>query len=284
MTAIDRLLEIMDRLRDPVSGCPWDREQSFHSIVPHTLEEAHEVADAIERGRFEELPGELGDLLFQVVFYARLGKERGWFDFEDVVGAISDKLLRRHPHVFANAAVADCRTQSLAWETFKEEERQARASGVGVLDGVALALPALTRAAKLQKRAARLGFDWPALPPVLDKVAEELEEVRAALADTDARIGSELGDLLFACVNVARHAGIDPEQALRGANGRFERRFRYIETRLQGSGRDINTATLEEMDALWREAKQAEAALERPDSAGTATGDSDRSGPLGRCG
>ncbi|MGQ0658721.1 MAG: nucleoside triphosphate pyrophosphohydrolase [Chromatiales bacterium] len=287
MATIDQLLDIMDRLRDPDRGCPWDREQSFRSIVPHTLEEAYEVADTIERERYGELPGELGDLLFQVVFYARLGKERGWFDFSDVVQSICDKLVHRHPHVFGDAAPGDSHAQSAIWESFKEEERrQGQGGRSGVLDGVARALPALTHAAKLQKRAARVGFDWAALEPVLEKVAEELQELRAAVGRDRARTEAELGDLLFACVNLGRHAGVDAEQALRGASHRFEQRFRYIEAQLRQGGRDIRTATLEEMDRLWAEAKRREASSKPACSADApgAMADTDRASRPGRSG
>lgn len=252
---IDDLLAIMARLRDPQSGCPWDLAQDFATIVPHTLEEAHEVADAIERRQFDRLPDELGDLLFQVVFYARLGSERGWFDFADVVESICGKLIGRHPHVFAGEATADAGSQSRRWEAMKAEERAARGEA-GVLDGIALSLPALSRAAKLQRRAARVGFDWSDVAPVYEKLAEEIGELRAA-STADER-EAELGDLLFVCVNLARHLDIDPEAALRRANGRFERRFRYIETGLRERGSDPSAASLEQMDQLWEEAKRAE--------------------------
>jgi ATP diphosphatase len=257
MTNIERLLDIMDRLRDPGAGCPWDREQTFATIVPHTLEEAYEVADTIESGRFDALPAELGDLLFQIVFYARLGKERGWFSFDSVVEAICDKLIARHPHVFAGGAVVDAGDQTQQWEAMKARERSAADAGAGALDGIAGNLPALTRAAKLQKRAARVGFDWPAVGPVFDKVAEELGEVRETVMQDRARQQAEIGDLLFACINLARHLDVDPEQALRGANRRFEQRFRHIEVSLAKRGKAIGEATLADMDALWEEAKRA---------------------------
>ncbi len=256
MTNIERLLDIMDRLRDPEAGCPWDRDQTFATIVPHTLEEAYEVADAIESGRYDALPAELGDLLFQIVFYSRLAKERGWFSFDSVVEAICDKLVARHPHVFAGAAVGAAGEQTQQWEAMKARERRAADAGAGALDGIAGNLPALTRAAKLQRRAARVGFDWPAIGPVFEKVAEELGEVRDTLTQDRARQQAEIGDLLFACINLARHLDVDPEQALRGANGRFERRFRYIEASLAKRGKGIGEATLAEMDSLWEEAKR----------------------------
>jgi ATP diphosphatase len=256
MTSIERLLEIMDRLRDPESGCPWDRQQTFTSIVPHTLEEAYEVADVIESGRYDALAGELGDLLFQIVFYARMAKERGWFDFESVAGAICEKLVARHPHVFAGATVVDAGEQTRQWEAIKARERRAGNAAAGTLHGVALGLPAVTRAAKLQRRAAQVGFDWPEAGPVFDKVLEELGEVRDSLAQGPERRAAEVGDLLFACVNLARHLDVDPEQALRGANARFERRFGHIERSLARQGRAIAEASASEMEALWEEAKR----------------------------
>jgi len=262
MTGIERLLEIMTTLRDPVRGCPWDREQSFATIVPHTIEEAYEVADAIDRGDMDELCDELGDLLFQVVFYAQMAKEAGHFDFSAVVEAIVSKLTRRHPHVFADARVGNAAQQSEEWERHKAAERAAKAATASpsVLDGVSLALPALSRAVKLQRRAARVGFDWRELTEVLDKVAEELEEVRVEVAAGAGheRMSHEIGDLLLASSNLARFAGIDPESALREANGRFERRFRRIEDWLAEQGRDPERSNLAEMEQLWRRAKEEE--------------------------
>jgi ATP diphosphatase len=262
MTGIERLLEIMTILRDPQRGCPWDREQSFATIVPFTIEEAYEVADAIERGDMVELCDELGDLLFQVVFYAEMAKEAGHFDFSAVVEAIVSKLTRRHPHVFGDARVDNAAQQSEEWERHKAAERAAK-SAVGtpsVLDGVSVALPALSRAVKLQRRAARVGFDWRELFEVLDKVAEELEEVRVEVAADAARdrLSHEIGDLLLASSNLARFAGIDPESALREANGRFERRFRRIEDWLAEQGRDPERSNLAEMEQLWQRAKEEE--------------------------
>ena len=261
---IDRLLEIMARLRDPHGGCPWDVAQSFATIAPYTIEEAYEVADAIERGDLAALRDELGDLLLQVVFHARMAEEAKAFDFEAVAGAIADKMIRRHPHVFGDATVKDGETQRVAWEAHKEAERAAAAgkkAPAGVLDGVALALPALSRALKLQRRAARAGFDWSETPPILDKIEEETLELRHELARSEkdpSRLEDELGDLLFALVNLARRLGLDPEAALRRSNAKFERRFRRIEALLAAAGKSPQQSTLEEMDALWRQAKLEE--------------------------
>jgi len=260
-----RLLEIMAKLRDPKGGCPWDLEQNFRTIAPYTVEEAYEVADAIERGDFAALREELGDLLFQVVFYAQMGREQGRFDFDDIVRDIAEKMVRRHPHVFGDADVKTAADQTRAWEEHKAAERAAGAIGIAepsALDGVPLALPALTRAEKLQKRAARVGFDWPQAVQVLDKIEEEIAELRAEIgsgaASPDPRIEDEVGDLLFALVNLARHLGCDPEQTLRGANAKFERRFRSIEAALAKQGRGPAEASLDEMEALWAAAKRAE--------------------------
>lgn len=258
--ALAGLLEVMRRLRDPVGGCPWDREQDFASIAPHTLEEAHEVADAIARRDWAQLRDELGDLLFQVVFYARLGEERGWFDFASLTEGIRDKLRRRHPHVFAaqDAQATDLRSLNQAWEHGKAAERAAQGA-TGVLDGVALALPALTRAAKLGKRAARVGFDWPDAAAVAGKVREELGELTQELAAGRPDAASEeLGDLLFALAQYSRHLGIDPESALRHANRKFERRFAAMETRLQAAGRDPQYLSAQDWDLLWHAVKSAE--------------------------
>lgn len=259
---IERLLEIMRRLRDPEHGCPWDRQQSYDSLVPFTVEEAYEVADAIARQDFHELRVELGDLLFQVVFYARIAEEEARFAFDDVVEAICDKLVRRHPHVFGGHQVADAATQTRDWEGHKERERSATAAhgSAGTLEGVARALPALIRAQKLQRRAARVGFDWSDAAAALAKIREESDELRAEMVsgEDSARAQEELGDLLFACVNVARHLDVDAESALRSANEKFERRFRAVESRLAESGKTPREASLEEMDGLWEEAKAAE--------------------------
>ncbi|WP_462401956.1 nucleoside triphosphate pyrophosphohydrolase [Pseudomonas sp. Marseille-QA0332] len=266
---LDDLLNLMARLRHPRHGCPWDLEQNYVSIVPHTLEEAYEVADTIERGDFQHLQGELGDLLFQVVYYAQLAREEGRFDFAGVVDAITRKLIRRHPHVFPTGELyAPIDTPSLneaevrqRWEEIKAEERAANSEPeqLSLLDDVPAALPALSRAAKLQKRAARVGFDWPDALPVLDKVRKELDEVLQAMADGDPdALEDELGDLLFATANLARHLRQDPENALRRANRKFERRFRFIEQALRDTARSFEDCTLDELDALWGEAKRQE--------------------------
>jgi ATP diphosphatase len=266
---MQRLLEIMARLRDPIEGCPWDREQTFATIAPHTIEEAYEVADAIRRGDWNELRDELGDLLFQVVFYAQLAREEGIFDFQGVVEAITEKMLRRHPHVFGEAQVADVAEQRRAWERHKAQEREERGraeeSFPSRLDGVAEALPALARAGKLQQRAAEVGFDWPEISGVFDKLREELAEVEAEvrMAAGPQRIREEIGDLLFACVNLARHTGVDAETALRDANHKFTRRFQAIERTLAEAGSDIEQADLAEMDALWERAKREQAEQDR---------------------
>ncbi|ULL02980.1 nucleoside triphosphate pyrophosphohydrolase [Pseudomonas putida] len=266
---LDDLLHLMARLRDPQYGCPWDLKQNYASIVPHTIEEAYEVADTIERGDFEHLQGELGDLLFQVVYYSQLAREEGRFEFDGVVDSITRKLIRRHPHVFPTGELyAPVDTPSLSeaqvksrWEEIKAEERaeKSQPEQLSLLDDVPATLPALSWAAKLQKRAATVGFDWPAALPVLDKVREELDEVLQAMADGDAdALEDEVGDLLFAAVNLARHLKQDPEHALRRANRKFERRFRFIEQALRDSGRPIEDCDLDELDALWGEAKRQE--------------------------
>ncbi len=253
--SIQRLLDIMARLRDPASGCPWDREQTFASIAPYTIEEAYEVADAIEREDLPALRDELGDLLFQVVFHARLAQEQGAFEFADVANAISEKLERRHPHVFAGARIDDAEAQSRAWEDHKRRERAARHASV--LDDVPHTLPALTRANKLGKRVAQVGFEWADVHGAVTKLEEELHELQDTLAQPDDRraIEDELGDVLFCVVNVCRYLHIDPEHALRQTNRKFENRFRYIEAKLAEHGRTPEQSTLEEMDRLWDEAK-----------------------------
>lgn len=256
---IDRLLAVMARLRDKDQGCPWDLDQSFRTIAPYTIEEAYEVADAIERGDMPGLEDELGDLLLQVVFHARMGEEAGRFDFDSVAETIVAKMLRRHPHVFGPDEAGCTEAVNDNWERIKADERARKGAGdaqPSVLDGVAKALPALLRAEKLQRRASRVGFDWGAPEPILDKIAEEIAELGQELPTADkARITDELGDVLFAVVNLARHLDIDPEAALRGTNAKFERRFRYIEQTLRKMGKTPETSTLEEMDALWHEAK-----------------------------
>lgn len=256
--SLDDLLRIMAALRDPDTGCPWDREQSLATIVPYTIEEAYEVADAIAQGDMQELREELGDLLFQVVFYAQLGKEQGSFDFDDVVGSICEKLLRRHPHVFADQQFADHEALHHAWETEKKRERADKGKDDSVLAGVALALPALSRAAKLQKRAARVNFDWPDVRGVIAKLREELGELEAELDGKPERIADEYGDLLFAMTNLGRHLGIDPEEGLRAANAKFERRFRALEKRLEAAGKDIHALDLATLDGYWEAVKRAE--------------------------
>ena len=254
---IRTLLEIMARLRDKETGCPWDIEQDFKSIAPYTIEEGYEVADAIQRGDMAALKDELGDLLFQVVYHAQMAKEDGLFSFDDVVQAIADKMVRRHPHVFGDQKdIKDADQQTEAWEGHKARERDAK--GHSVLDDVPLALPALLRGQKLQKRAGRMGFDWPEAKQVLDKIEEEIGELRKemkAKAPAPEKLKDEMGDLLFACVNLARKLGVDAEDALRGTNEKFIRRFRYIEDALKKQGKPIKDVTLGEMEALWQEAK-----------------------------
>jgi len=260
-TNIESLLEIMRRLRDPQNGCPWDREQTFATIAPYTIEEAYEVAGAIEDGDWPALKDELGDLLFQVVFHARMAEERGLFAFDDVVAAVCEKMLRRHPHVFAAAGgIADAEAQTVAWEEHKRRERAAKPHQ-GLLDDVPRALPALLRAVKLQKRASTVGFDWDSAPKVVEKIVEEAGEIAEAHAAGAGpeKIEEEFGDLLFAAANLARHMKIDPEAALRGANAKFTRRFKAIEAALAAKGRTTAEASLEEMEALWQEAKRGEA-------------------------
>ena len=252
MSQISKLLQIMKQLRDPERGCPWDQEQDFASIAPYTIEEAYEVADAIERRALDELKDELGDLLFQVVFHAQMAAECQAFDFEDVVAAICDKMLRRHPHVFGDATVADADEQTALWEAQKARERQARGAS-SVLDGVARGLPELTRAVKLQKRAAGVGFDWDDPARVLDKLEEELAEMRQALAGgREDEMEDELGDLLFVCTNLARQLQLDPGRALRRANAKFERRFRGMEGM---AGEAFAGLSLEQKEALWQTVK-----------------------------
>lgn len=247
-----RLLEIMRYLRDPDTGCPWDIEQDFSTIAPYTIEEAYEVADAIEREAWEELKGELGDLLFQSVFHAQMASEAGYFTFDDVADTMSDKMVARHPHVFGDEdRDKSAEQQTRDWETIKAAERAGKKQ-TGTLDGVAIGLPALLRAMKLQKRAARVGFDWPDISHVLDKMVEEARELVEASADLPkARIEEELGDLLFVMANLARHLDIDPEAALRHANAKFVRRFEFIETELSKRGKRPEDSNLQEMDALW---------------------------------
>ena len=258
-TGIQQLLEIMACLRDPQQGCPWDLQQNFNSIAPYTLEEAYEVVDTIERNDLMALQGELGDLLFQVVFHSQLAKEQGLFEFKDVVAGINEKMIRRHPHVFAEQAFASEEAIHANWEAEKQKERQAKGGAEGsILEAVTLGLPALKRAAKLQKKAAKTGFDWPEPEPIFDKIQEELQEVKEELAapELDPKaLEGEIGDLLFAVVNLARHYKVDPEQALRTTNQKFCTRFAYIEKRLAEQGLTPEQASLEQMDLLWEQAK-----------------------------
>lgn len=267
---ISRLIEIMARLRDPETGCPWDIEQDFASIVPYTIEEAYEVADAVERGDMADLKEELGDLLLQPVYHAQMAAEAGHFDFEDVVYAITRKLVRRHPHVFGEEQAEKPKAVKHVWERIKAEEAASRAAqrqAAGetggsdrALDSVPRTLPALTRAEKLQSKAAKVGFDWPDLQPVMEKIEEEWDELKAEIsrpdADAAAEIAEEFGDFLFSVVNLARHLGIDPEHALRRTNAKFVRRFHHIQRTLQDSERNLESASLDEMEAIWQAAKE----------------------------
>jgi ATP diphosphatase len=260
------LLAIMARLRDPQGGCPWDLQQDFATIAPYTIEEAYEVADAIDRKDWHDLRDELGDLLLQVVFHAQMAKEAGLFDFADVAHAISDKMIRRHPHVFGDESYRDVEAQTEGWEAIKSAERAAKGErhDDSALAGVSRGLPEWKRATKLQQRAAKVGFDWPDATPVLDKLGEELDEVRAefaAGADT-ARLQDEIGDVLFVVVNLARHAGVDFSQALRHANAKFERRFRAMERMAAAEGTPLAERDLEAQEQLWQRAKRGEAAEE----------------------
>jgi nucleoside triphosphate diphosphatase len=257
-----RLLDIMAALREPETGCPWDKEQTFETIAPYTIEEAYEVADAIARRDLAALPDELGDLLFQVVYHARMAEEAGLFGFAEVAKSIADKMVRRHPHVFGDAAARDAAAQTAAWETQKTAERAARAE-TGTLAGVPAALPALTRALKLTARAARVGFDWPDTDAVLDKLDEEVAELRAELPTADAsadpeRLADEMGDMLFVLANLARKLKLDPEACLRQVNEKFARRFGAVEQRLALAGKAPADATLDEMEAEWQAVKAAE--------------------------
>jgi len=261
--SLARLLGIMRRLRDPTHGCPWDREQDFASIAPYTIEEAYEVAEAIARGEPRALEGELGDLLFQVVFHAQMGAERQWFDFASVAESIAGKLTERHPHVFADARIESAADQNRAWEEHKARERAARGESAGELDDVPLALPALARAAKLGKRAGRVGFDWPDATGVRQKIEEELREVEAVPEGQYAHRAEELGDLLFAVANWARHLEVDAEEALRLANAKFERRFRAMEKIAAERALVLKSLSPAQWDSLWNEVKTAEKMLEK---------------------
>jgi len=249
-----QLLEIMQRLRDPQKGCPWDVKQDFSTIAPYTIEEAYEVADAIARHDMADLKDELGDLLFQVVFHAQMASEQGSFDFDDVHQAVCDKMLRRHPHVFADLEIRDDKHQKQVWEEYKSEERKQKGEH-GLMDGIPVGMAELQRAVKLQKRARKVGFDWPSAEPVLEKIDEEMDELRTAMSAGDrGAMEEELGDLLFSAVNLARQLDIDPASALRRSNAKFERRFRSMEEAAGGDER-LASMNLEEMEALWQRAK-----------------------------
>ncbi|ACA87621.1 nucleoside triphosphate pyrophosphohydrolase [Shewanella woodyi] len=257
---IQPLLDIMAKLRDPQTGCPWDKAQRFETIVPFTLEEAYEVADTIERMAIDELPDELGDLLFQVVFYCQLGKEQGLFDFADVVEKICNKLTSRHPHVFGTLKGASSDEVKENWEQIKAKERSERDLH-SILDNIPVGLPALSRSVKIQKRVARVGFDWAELGPVVDKIHEEIDEVIHEVEQEKVnpdKVQDEMGDLLFAVVNLARHLGVEPEQALRGANRKFERRFRGVESLANKAEKPMEEHTLDELDQYWDEVKLRE--------------------------
>lgn len=262
---ISTLLEIMARLRDPETGCPWDIEQNFSTIRHYTIEEAYEVADAIEREDYEDLRDELGDLLLQPVYHAQMASEAGLFDIGDVIQSVTEKLIRRHPHVFGDDAAGDATASEKRWENIKAAERAKKAEKRGgekpasILDDVPVGLPALARAGKLAKRAARVGFDWPDTQSVVTKITEELEEAQEAIeSGSEARKAEEIGDLLFAVANLARHAGIDPEAALRDANSKFIRRFEHVEARCREDGIDISQAGLERLDGYWNEIRKAD--------------------------
>ncbi|WP_169569144.1 nucleoside triphosphate pyrophosphohydrolase [Sneathiella limimaris] len=261
---IDKLLKIMEKLRDPDGGCPWDLEQTYETIAPHTIEEAYEVADAIAEKDMEELKSELGDLMFQTVFYAQMAKEEGHFEFKDVIEGINEKMIRRHPHVFGDKSIETAEAQTIAWEETKAIERAEKSKGKPVpqsaLDGIAKTLPSLTRALKLQNRAARVGFDWPDIYPVFDKIQEELGEFREEvdLQSSKDRLEDEFGDILFAVVNLGRHMGLDPETALARTNRKFTTRFMQVEKTLQETGKSIENSSLEEMDEIWTQVKTQE--------------------------
>ena len=261
MKAINELLFIMKTLRDPEKGCPWDKKQTINSIAPFSLEEVYEVLDSIENQDMEGLCDELGDLLFHIVFYAEMASEAGHFDFNKVVEQVSAKLRRRHPHVFDNKRIEDTEELTLSWEAIKQQEREEKArdkgEAVGLLDGISPVMPAIMRAEKLQRRAATVGFDWQDLAPVIAKIEEELTELKQEIETRASRVrlSEELGDLLFACVNLARHIKVEPESALRQTNQKFESRFRYIEKQLAAQGLDLEDASLEQMEALWQDAK-----------------------------
>jgi ATP diphosphatase len=258
MQQLQRLIGIMQALRDPAGGCPWDLKQDFHSIVPHTIEEAYEVADAIAQEDPAAIRDELGDLLFQVVFYAQLGQEKNWFDFADIAEGVSDKLVRRHPHVFGDSAVADADTVKEQWEAIKRQERAQKDAGGSVFDDVPANLPAMLQALKIQKRCRSVGFDWDDIADVAAKVREEVDEVTDELEDPvdQSRVEEEIGDLLFAVVNLARHSKVNPETALRKANQKFMGRFRHIEGEVAKQQRPLHEHSLQELEGYWQQAKQ----------------------------
>ena len=259
MSAVETLLQIMRDLRAPDGGCPWDKEQTFDTIAPYTVEEAYEVADAIEQHDMPSLKDELGDLLFQVVFHAQMAAELGHFTFDDVAEAIVQKMIRRHPHVFGTAEIKNADQQIIAWEESKASERQTLGHK-SELDGIASSLPPLKRAIKLQRRAARVGFDWPDADSVIPKIKEELGEIHDEVARQSSkdRLEDEMGDLLFACLNLARKLDVDPDTCLRKTNGKFERRFRFMENQLGDAGRQMDCVSLEELESLWQDAKRIE--------------------------
>ena len=259
MKEIQALLELMTRLRDPQTGCPWDQEQTFCSIAPYTIEEAYEVADTIERNALDELKDELGDLLFQVVFHAQIASEKGLFDFADIATASVDKMTRRHPHVFAEVVKLDSQQQTEAWESIKHKERKGQGLH-SLLENIPLALPALKRAQKIQQRVAKVGFEWTELTPVVAKIHEELREVLDEFArpTAPAALEEEVGDLLFACANLARHLKIDPERALRVANDKFTHRFQAIEQQFHAQGRNLEQVSVAEMESAWQLVKTSE--------------------------
>lgn len=258
MKEINELIQIMQTLRDPQNGCPWDKQQTIQSILPYTLEEVYELADAIERDDMDGLNDELGDLLFHIVYYAQMASEQGLFDFRKVAGNISVKLRHRHPHLFSDSQLNTVEEQSLAWEKIKQDERKQRTKSTSLLDEINHAQPAMTRAYALQNRAATVGFDWNETESVLEKIEEEIKELRHEIqsGQSSEKIMAELGDVLFACVNLARHTNINPETALRYTNRKFELRFRYIEQNLTARNQELSDASMEEMEALWQEAKR----------------------------
>ena len=263
MSSINKLLLIMKELRDPNNGCPWDKEQTFSTIAPYTIEEAYEVSDAVQRGDMRELQDELGDLLFQVVFHSQLAAEQEYFDFNDVVRSIVEKMRRRHPHVFGDVQIADAKAQTQAWEKHKQAERQQKKQTtmpVSHLDGVPVALPALTRAVKLQKRAARVGFDWDSVSPILEKIIEELNEVKQEIEQQSDHqlIEDEIGDLFFAVSNLARHLEIDPETSIRRSNAKFERRFKAVEALAMNQDKHLENMNIDEIETLYQQVKQME--------------------------